>query len=271
MQGQAPGAGGGPGSAQQVGRLVRTIEEDVIPRLAFAHRAPDPAPAALPEPLADGEVASFAEQIIDGSDAVIASLVERLLWSGVTVETLYLDLFSPAARRLGRLWDEDECDFTTVTSGLGRLQRLVRDLSSSFGTEVLYPTHGRRVLLAQPPQEQHSFGLSMLAEFFRRDGWLVEGGIGAAARDPVARVRAEWFDVVGFSVGSRARVEWVRDKIAALRPASRNAAVVVLVGGPLFSAGLDAADLLGADGSAPDAREVPALAERLVSVGAARS
>jgi methanogenic corrinoid protein MtbC1 len=265
-----PEAEAGPGKAP-VGRLVRTIEHEVIPRLAQAPRPPaSVADAAAPAP-STAEVREFTEHLVDGGEAALESLVERLRRRGIAVETLYSELFAPAARHLGGWWDQDLCDFTTVTAGLGRLQRLLRDLSTSFGTEVTYPMHGRRVLLAQPPQEQHSFGLSMVAEFFRRDGWMVEGGVGSAVRDPVARARAEWFDAVGFSIGSVSRLEWLSDKIAALRLASRNAAVVVLVGGPLFTVDAALAGQVGADGYAPDASDAPALAADLVSCGVARS
>jgi methanogenic corrinoid protein MtbC1 len=266
----ATNAGAAPGKGPP-GRLARTIENDVIPRLAQAHRQPvSAAEAAAQTPSAD-EVRQFAEHLVDGSEEALEGLVERMRLRGMAVETLYAELFAPAARHLGSLWDHDLCDFTTVTAGLGRLQRLLRDLSTSFGTEVQYPMHGRRLLLAQPPQEQHSFGLSMVAEFFRRDGWMVEGGVGSAVRDPVARARAEWFDAVGFSIGSVSRLDWMRDKIAALRLASRNAAVVVLVGGPLFAVDTSLVGQVGADGYAPDARDAPALASDLVSSGVARS
>jgi methanogenic corrinoid protein MtbC1 len=265
-----PNPDSGAGTAQ-VGRLVRTIEQELIPRLAQALRPSDLVAATAAEPLTVADVQAFSARLIDGNDVAVAESIERLRRRGIAVEALYVDLFAPAARHLGGLWDADWCDFTTVTAGLGRLQRLVRDLSPLFSTEIQYPTHGRRVLLAQPPQEQHSFGLSMVAEFFRREGWLVEGGVGAAARDPVARVRAEWFDVVGFSVGSVGQLEWLREKIAALRPVSRNAAVVVLVGGPLLTTEPAWADRLGADGAPRDAREAPALAAHLASAGAVRS
>jgi methanogenic corrinoid protein MtbC1 len=255
----------------QVGHLVRTLEREVIPRLAQAHRPAGSDAEPPPDVLTAADVQEFAARLIDAADVAVAESIEQLRSRGIAVEALYLDLFAPTACHFGRLWDNDECDFTTVTAVVGRLQRLLRDMSAAFGPATRYPTHGRRVLLAQPPQEQHSLGLSMVAEFFRRDGWLVEGGVGAAARDPVARVRAEWFDVIGFSVGSTPRLEWLRDRIAALRLASRNAAVVVLVGGPVFAAEPAWAQQVGADGCAADARGAPELAAQRVGASLART
>jgi MerR family transcriptional regulator, light-induced transcriptional regulator len=110
----------------------------------------------------------------------------------------------------------------------------MRDLSPAFGREVEYPADGRRVLLAAPAGEQHTFGMSMVAEFFRRAGWEVVGGVGSLDADPALVAQGEWFDVVGISVGHHVRLEWVKATIAAIRQQSRNKGIGVMVGGPLF-------------------------------------
>ena len=148
-----------------------------------------------------------------------------------------------------------------------RLQRLLRELSPAFGTEVEHPLCGRRALFAQPPDEQHSFGLSMVAEFFRRDGWDVVGGVGTATTDPARRVREEWVDAVGFSVGSDTAMPWLRQAIARVRAASCNPQLAVIVGGAPFIDRPEWAAEVGADGTVRTGREAPALAEKLLSRG----
>ncbi len=254
---------------QRLARLARAIETDVIPRLVQAHR-PHPGqlgdaaigPAAT---VSESEVQSFVANVINDSEALIASTVSLLRERGVTVATLYLELLGPAARQLGMMWDEDLCDFSTVTVALGRLQRLMREWSPAFGAEVDHPPHGRRALFVQPGDEQHSFGLSMVAEFFRRDGWDVLGGVGGAVTDPSTKVRDEWVDIIGFSVGSDSRIPWLKETIRAARAAARNPNLVVLVGGPPFTLRPELADEVDADGTARDGREAPHLAERLMS------
>jgi len=255
----------------RLARLARTIEADVIPRLVQAHRpgVVPPAPLTL-VPAVAVDVETFLREIVDGTDAQVAHAVSRLRQGGLSVESLYLDVLAPTARRLGEMWEDDSADFSTVTIALGRLQRLLRELSPAFGTEIEHPTHGRRALFVQPRDEQHSFGLSMVAEFFRRDGWDVIGGVGGAVASPAAVVRDEWVDAVGFSVGSDGRLPWLRDTIVAVRAASRNPALVVLVGGPPFVAHPEWAADSGADGTARNGKEAPQVAERLMTRGAAR-
>jgi MerR family transcriptional regulator, light-induced transcriptional regulator len=263
--------------AQRSLHLVRTLEQEVIPRLAQAHRAAAAAQAveaALAAPTAH-DVEVFAARVIDGSEAGILSMVERLRRRGASAEMIYTELLAPVARHLGTLWETDLCDFATVTVGVARLQRLMRELSPSFGAGApVQPQaaahQARSILLTQAPDEQHSLGLSMVAEFFRREGWRVEGGMGPHGGDPATRAHAEWFDVVGFSIGGQARLPWLREKVAAVRLASRNAAVVVMVGGPLFNANPGWVDHVGADAWAQDARDAPSLAVQHVKLVAER-
>jgi len=250
-------------------RLARAIESDVIPRLVQAHRASETLLPVAPKPT-EADVRAFVADIVGDREDAVAALLDRLRQRGLPVEMLYLDLLAPAARLLGEMWSDDECDFATVTVALGRLQCLLRELSPAFGTEVAHPPNGRRALFAQPRDEQHSFGLSMVAEFFRRDGWEVVGGVGGAVDDPGARTRQEWVDVVGFSIGSELRLEWLRTSITAVRESSRNRQIVVLCGGPIFTLHPQWLTHVGADATALDGREAPNVADRLLAAGARR-
>jgi methanogenic corrinoid protein MtbC1 len=245
----------------RLAKLARTLESDVIPRLVDAHGTRARASMVLEA----REIEGFVALLRNGSEAELAAAVDAIHRRGFSVDALFLDLFAPAARHLGELWVADRCDFSTVTICLGRLQRLLREWSPTFGTEVEHPPNGRRILLAQHPEEQHSFGLSMVAEFFRRAGWEVLGGVGGAAPDPSAQVSREWFDAVGFSIGSETRVDWLRERIAQVRKATRNRSVVVLVGGPLFVLKPEWARSVGADASGHDGGQAPKLAEDLLA------
>lgn len=245
----------------RVARLARTIETEVIPRLVRQHRQPVDEAAHPPRP---EELQAMVHALIDDSDERIVALVQQLRRRGVSVATLFIDLLTPAARELGELWEQDRVDFATVTVSLGRLQRLLRQLSPDFGSEVQHPRHGRRVLLTQPDTEQHMFGLSMVAEFFRRDGWDVLGGVAGVGIDATAWTRRDWFDAVGFSIGSELGLPWLKETIAQVRRLSRNQGVVVLVGGPIFSLHPHWASELGADATT-DGRSAPQIAETIVT------
>ena len=193
------------------------------------------------------------------------STIAALRESGWSVEKIFLDLLKPAARRIGEMWCDDRIDFALATVALGQMQRMMRDLSAAFAAEAEAAAHAHRALFVQAIGEQHSFGLSMLAEFFRRAGWDVVGGVGGAVQDPVERVRREWVDMVGFSIGSEPNLARLLDVIRAVRGASMNPDLVVMVGGPLFDAHPELIAVAGADAAAADARQALTLAERMVA------
>jgi hypothetical protein len=91
------------------------------------------------------------------------------------------------------------------------------------------------------------------------------GTVGAAAGEAAERVRREWIDVVGFSVGSEVQLDRLRSAIAGVRAASQNPRVVVMLGGPLFVERPELLAACGADGGAVDANQALLQAARLVA------
>lgn len=259
-------------SRQRIAQIARTLETQIIPRLVDTLGE---VPAAMPhrrhgehgEPgLPD--VPRFVQIVLGGDDAEVTAAARRWHRLSGSVTSVYLDLLAPAARELGAMWEEDRCDFASVTIALGRLQQLLRVWSPAFGREVPHAANDRRILLAQHPLEQHRFGLAMVAEFFRRSGWEVLGGPGGDGMDERAlddAIQHEWFDAVGFSIGSELRLEWLTLRVAQLRRLSRNRGVVVLVGGPLATLNPEALRRIGADAIGHDGARAPEQAEGLLA------
>jgi MerR family transcriptional regulator, light-induced transcriptional regulator len=250
-------------------RLVRAIEQEIIPRLILSHRgasrtsSSSAADGAVPGP---AEVLKFASLVLTADVAAAQTYVAALRERGTPVETLYLDLLAPAARHLGELWCADACDFSTVTVGLGRLQQVMHELSPAFAGELEHREHGRRALLVPVPGEQHTFGLLMVVEFFRRAGWDVWSGSRGTSYDLVRLVRSEWFAVVGLSVGSETRIDALATGIRAIRRASVNRDIGILVGGPIFIAHPELVARVGADATAMDGGQAALQAENLLTL-----
>ena len=92
------------------------------------------------------------------------------LWQrrGLDWPQIYLEGITEAARVLGRWWLCDEIDFASVTVGSSRLHRLLYDLSPQFLAGSQAPLGTTALLLAEP-ESQHTMGLFMLSEFFKRE------------------------------------------------------------------------------------------------------
>jgi MerR family transcriptional regulator, light-induced transcriptional regulator len=254
--------------------LAGTIESEIIPRLMMAHVIP-----AAPLPLSDiregkpsfEAIVEFTKIVLD-DDAIRASLyVRTTLHQGLSLESIYLHLFAPTARRLGEMWEKDECGFAEVTIGLCRLHEVLREFSLAHESEGLLRETERCIMLLPAPGDQHTFGITMVAEFFRHAGWNVHDSPAVSSSALVETVSNEWFDVVGLSVSSEVWLEGLGAGIYEVRKRSRNSDLGVMVGGSIFVKQPELAVLIGADATASDGREAVLQANKMVDLIAARS
>jgi methanogenic corrinoid protein MtbC1 len=253
----------------RVAVLARTLETDIIPRLLLAYGATttaayiDSGPSDAPGP---DDVSALTSLAMQADMAGALSYLEGLRARGMSLDRIYLDLLSPVARRLGVMWEEDECDFTTVTIGLSCLHQVVREYSPALTSRARRAEPDRRVLLAPAPGEQHSFGILVVEQFFRGAGWDVWSGAGLDRAEVIEAAQRVWFGVAGFSLACEDHLGDLAMLIRDVRRASRNAGVGILVGGPLFVDRPDLVALVGADATAADGRQATLQAETMLAL-----
>ncbi len=268
-----------PDSLEPLGpreRLARTIEGEVIPRLLMVHRRA----RSSEEFAADGALVperGLVERLTrivrteNGVENGLA-LVQSAIAAGVPVEAIYLDVLAPAARRLGEMWTNDDCSFAEVTMGLCRLQRMMRALAHMAEQgELSDPRPTRRVLLASVPNEQHSFGLLMLEEFFRRASWDVDTLSGTGRSQILRTVALSKPAVVGLSASVDDNVDGMARLVDDIRDASGDQRLIVMVGGRFFNDNPEQVATVGGDFTAVDGRQAIGHIKKLLvtdSVGA---
>ena len=249
--------------------LSQTIAQDVVPRLILARGAEAavlPAPPEAEAAVQTGDVSTLVDILLHHELRDAVSFVDGVADHGAAVETIYLDLLTPVARNLGTLWDEDLCDFLQVTSGLGRLHHVLNRLSAPFQDDPLRLARRHRVILVPGPGDTHSFGLSMVASFFQRAGWSGWTGVPDSPADLIRRVHAESFAVIGFSVACGRRLEALSSAIRAVRRASMNPDIRIMVGGPVFALQPELVAMVGADATAVDGRQAVLQAQSLLAL-----
>ena len=254
------------------GRLLQAIHAELIPRLLGNRRSglPIAQEQARQQGRCVAAIDELAHLILQDDDAGAQVLVDELLDGGASIEQVFLDVLSPAAQRLGAMWESDTCSFADVTLGLWRIQKLLFDLSARFRSDspadVDPAIDGRQILLAAAPGGQHNFGISMLGEFFARAGWAVETLTEPTQAELISAVHARWFDVLGLSVGAEVQIAGLTSAIVALRRASRNQKLIVMVGGAAFAHHPEYVALVGADCMGSDARAaLSAAADRVLA------
>lgn len=270
----ARGRGGRSAGRRNGDGIARAIEGEIIPRLVLAQRAAASdagARNARPLELDESHTEQLAELLLKHDSTVALAFVDSVRAQGATLGSVYLDLLAPTARRLGELWHEDRCTFFEVTLGLCALHQVLRHLAPATVRGEGDGSVSRRILLVPAPGEQHTFGLVMVGEFFRRAGWDVWFETPETARDLSRLVRSEWFAVLGISVGCETPLRSVAPAILAARRASCNRALGVMVGGALVNARPGLASLMGADATACDGRRAVSQAEGVVRLLSAQA
>jgi methanogenic corrinoid protein MtbC1 len=248
-------------------RLRGVVEAEIIPRLVHAHTKPRDNTAAG-QLIRPAEIEAFAKALLERSPDPAYRLLETHRERGVPLEAIYLQLFVGAAHLLGEWWESDDANFSQVTLSMTRIHGMLNQLSPSFhagaNSTQLERSGERRILMATMPGQQHTLGLSMLAEFFRRDGWVV---LAIPAPEPgliQASLSTNWFDLLALSASTDAEIDDLGSTILAARKTSRNPRLSIMVGGPLLMRQPHLGKALGADGVSSDAADALVLAQQLV-------
>jgi len=252
--------------------LMEVIELQIIPRLVDSHPAFGPSNGQKfgtefePD---SAEIAAFAQMCIHAHPQAAMQRIEQWVQYGYTIDSIFLKLIATVARHLGWMWEQDEADFSQVSIGLIRLQQITHHLGYSYQSGPQCAGGVRRLLIGSAPGSQHLLGLSIVAEFFRKDGWEVVVEIADTQSALLVAVGSEWFDLIGLSVGLLEQLPVLPDLIAQLKGASRNANVPVILGGAAFLGGDVQASKLGAEGISIDAADAVSLGNLLVTLPAA--
>lgn len=247
--------------------LLAVIEKQIIPRLlnvqqffAGNPKVLDQASSARQQP----EFETFTQHCL-ASDALLANgIVDALMAQGVSQEQIFLELITPAARRLGVLWEQDLCDFTQVTCGLAIMHQTIYRLGYASPAGPRDGAETQRVMLACAPGSQHFLGLTIVADFFRKAGAEVVLEISSTESELLRAVANEWFDVIGISVALEAQLQVLPSLIQHLRESSGNPKICVVLGGPIFVLNELSPQTLGADAIFTDAREAVGAVRRLI-------
>lgn len=250
------------------GHLSRVVEAEIIPRLMLAHRMEASTRGPGPRKPTAEDIEAFASLVLAPAGEVVEARIAALVDDGLALDSLLLDLLAPTARHLGVLWEEDLCDFAELTIAMGRLQRIMHDLSRRYGGETGGHRDGHSILLSLCPGETHMFGLSMIEQFFRDAGWDVTSTALAPVGEILNQARTAWFDVIGLSLGCEVLLPTLTKTVLELRRVSFNPGVRILVGGPIFVDNPGHIERVGADATASDARRAVAAAEFMLDMKA---
>jgi methanogenic corrinoid protein MtbC1 len=259
----------GAAACARLGEPDAGIFAELSERAAREYGLSDPAVNRyLAEGLPDKDIArAYVQALMDGRRDLATALVESRLREGIPLWKLYLGLFQPAQREIGRLWHLRKVSVAQEHFATAATQFI---MSSLYGRLIADARpNGKRMVAACAQGELHELGLRMVADFFQADGWDTRFlGANLPVEALVAELEREQADLVALSASTQPNVRLVEEAIRALRPEgpAGGAAPFLLVGGIPFLVSPGLWRQVGADATGADCQAAVLAGDRLVGV-----
>jgi methanogenic corrinoid protein MtbC1 len=194
---------------------------------------------------------AFLRALVERDSAAARRAVDVALAGGLDIDDIYIEVMQPALYEIGHRWAFGDLNVAQEHYASTLTQSLLDVLSASRRPP---PPDGRLAIVTATPDEQHTLGARMVADFLEADGWeALLLGAGAPTRDVLELVDLERPDVVALSTSTAGVLPGVIELIgglAALRPRP-----LIVAGGRFWTAETSpAAREFGADLVLHDAR-----------------
>jgi methanogenic corrinoid protein MtbC1 len=201
----------------------------------------------------------YLELVLAGLRHQASSLILRAVEGGAPIKAIYLEVFQPALREVGRRWERNEISIAQEHLATAVTQLVMSQLYPRvFSSE----RRGRTLVATCLGGELHEVGVRMVADFFEMAGWdtyyLGANTPEDAVLGELRRVKA---DLLAVSVTISAHLGRAATLIDHVRREENP--VKILVGGLPFLARPELARELGADGTALDAEAAVLRGEEL--------
>lgn len=214
--------------------------------------------AATPhEPLAR----TYLTALLRTQRRVAGEIINAAVRDGLSIRDLYLDVFQPVQREVGRLWQNNEISVAQEHYCTASTQWLM----AQFYPQILAtPRVGRTVIVACVGNELHEIGTRMVADFFEMAGWdSIYLGANTPTQALIELVCRERPDLIALGVTMTYHLGTAATLVENLRSDSRCSDVRIIAGGYVFRHHHDLWRSLGVDGFAADAAEAVAVGNEL--------
>ena len=208
-----------------------------------AHSAPDA--AAVYD--------AYLAAVRRGERRTAFALIDDASRRGLPLGDIYVHVFQPTLREIGRLWQHNEISVADEHLATAITQAA---MSRLYGQTVVAESSAANTLLAAcADNERHEVGLRMLCDLLECEGWDARYlGATVPVESLVAMVREQRPDVVALSVALPSHLPHLRTMVDAVRSAhAAGPTPLILVGGRPFVDEPELAGVVGGDLTAPDA------------------
>lgn len=217
----------------------------------------DAAPVAVSDVFRD-----YLSALRAGDRRAAFGAIDAAREAGVELGAIYMEVFQPAMREIGRLWQENEISVADEHLATAITQAaMARAFEDAFSWG---PDGGRSLIAACADLERHEVGLRMICDLLDLRGWdTTYLGATVPIESLVTMVRRKRPDAVALSVAIAPHLPRLRLMIEAIRSLIPDPPLI-LVGGRPFLEDPTLATRVGADLTAPDAVQAVELLEQRI-------
>lgn len=227
--------------------LVVDLAREVILRVASIEQVLE----HVPHTASEEDLKALCYAFVSDDAKAGAAIISGLRADGVMPEDIYLKQLAAAARMLGDMWVNDEMTFSQVTVGTGRMFAIMRSMRHLF--EPTIPVQDKTAIFASVPGEDHTLGVHMAADMFRKDGWEISLKVGMDHDQLVTEIQQAPSGIVGLSISGEHSIEALSRLVVALHIACPHA--ILLVSGSNVDEVQPILSLMGLDGVASTIEE----------------
>ena len=196
----------------------------------------------------------YLDVLRTGNRREALAVVDAARAAGLGLPALYLDVFQPALREIGRLWQDNEITVAEEHLATAVTQIAMGRLYADYCLAT--NRNGKTILAACAETEKHEVGLRMICDLLELEGWdATYLGAGVPPGALVAMVLRDRPTVLALSASIAPHLPQLRTLIAAVRSATGDDGPFILVGGRPFLDDAGLADRVGADAMARDSAE----------------
>jgi methanogenic corrinoid protein MtbC1 len=204
---------------------------------------------------------AYLQDLLAGRRQVASSRILDAVDEGVPIKDIYLNVFQPTQREVGRLWQVNELTVAQEHYCTAATQMIMCQLYPMLFDQ---PKNGMTFVGTCVGGELHEIGVRMITDFFELEGWdTYFMGANTPTADLVSTLIAQEAEVLGISATIAYHVRQVEEIVEQVRSKPELSSVRVLVGGYPFNQDRKLWKEVGADGYGADAEDAVQTARRL--------
>ena len=237
--------------------LLGRVDFDTSPRTMVPHSMENSESRLPLIPLAE----NYLERLLAGDREGATELILENVREGVNVPGIYMEVFQPVLKEVGRLWSRREVEVA--------VEHFVSTVTESIMSQIIplaphSEPNGLTVIGMTVCGELHEIGIRMVTDFFKMNGWKAYYlGTGICSRDVVRAVERYQPDLLALSVTMDQHVNMLNYFIEGVRSAQVDKKLKIIAGGPPLRSNPKLVEQYGIDATAHDARSAVRVASAL--------